>query len=104
MKSAMPPQPTPFDPVTGDVLPEFRDAYLLGQLAPPVAQAVEEQIKTSAVQTGVILGRYHELSAEARVQGRTLVAPVWVQQQLQFQVSTSKAGPLRRPEALLRQS
>ena len=60
--------------------------------------AVALRSKSRSVQTGVALGRYHELAAAARQQGRTLTAPHWVQQQLLFQPAMSPAGPpLRRP-------
>ena len=89
--------PTPFDARTGDLLPQFRDAYLQSRLAPAVAQQVEAYLKTRPVQTGVLLGRYHQLAESARGQGYTVVPPLWVQRQLSFQPTSSLAGPLRRP-------
>lgn len=90
-------QTTPFDPINGDLQPYYRDAYLHGQLAPPVALQVEQYLKSSPVQTGTALGRYHELAAAAQQLGRTLTAPDWVQQQLLFQPTVSLAAPFRRP-------
>lgn len=86
-----------FDAVTGDLLPQYREAYLHSRLTPAAAQAVEEYLKNSPIQKAVLLGRYHELAEEARRQRRSFAAPVWVQQQLIFQPSVSKVGPLRRP-------
>lgn len=91
------PQTTPFDAVTGDLLPHYRDAYLHGQLAPTVALQVEQYLKTSSIQTGVALGRYHELAAAAQLRGRTVVPPLWVRQRLLMQPTVAAAGPLRRP-------
>jgi len=91
------PLTSPFDPVTGDLRPNYRDAYLHGQLAPTVALQVELYLKSSAVRTGAALGRYHELAAAAQQRGSTVTAPHWVQQQLLLQPTASPAGPLRRP-------
>lgn len=91
------PQTTPFDTVTGDLLPNYRDAYLHGQLAPTVALKVELYLKKSPVQTSVVLGRYHELAAAAQRRGRTVMPPLWVQEQLLLQATAAPAGPLRRP-------
>lgn len=88
---------SPFDPASGELLPAYRDAYVLGRLAPRLVPPVETYLKGSSIQTKVALGRYHELAAAARQQGRSFVAPPWVQQQLVFQPTVSKAGPLRRP-------
>lgn len=98
MKNVTFPHSTPFDAITGELLPAYRDYYLKGQLSPVPAQQVEAYVKSSAVQTGVLLGRYHELAAQARQTGTTLAPPPrWVQQQLLFQPSVSRVGPLRRP-------
>ena len=86
-----------FDHVTGDLLPEHRDAYLLNRLPPESASQVESYLRKSPVQTGILLGRYHQLAEVARTQGRTFAPPAWVQRQLIFQPTSSKAGPLRRP-------
>lgn len=92
-----PPQTSPFDAVTGDLLPSYRDAYLRGQLTPQLTEQVEHYLKASPIQTNIVLGRHHELMTAAQAQGRTFVAPHWVQQQLLFQASNSKVAPLRRP-------
>ena len=97
MKSIRYPKKEPFDAVTGDLLPEYRDAYLLGQLTPVPAQQIEAYLGKSPIQKSVLLGRYHELSATATAAGNTLVPPRWVQMQLQRQASISAAGPWRRP-------
>ena len=87
----------PFDAITGDLLPHYRDAYLHGQLSPTVALEVEQYLGNSSVRTRMALSRFHELTAAAQVQGRSITAPQWVQQQLGFQPTVSKVGPLRRP-------
>lgn len=97
MPTVVYPQDNPFDAATGDLLPAYRDAYLQGRLAPTVALQVEIYLKGSAIQRGVLLGRHHELAAAARAQGRTVATPLWVQQQLRYQASGSRVGPLRRP-------
>ena len=87
----------PFNMVTGELLPEYRDAYLLGQLKPTVALQVEQYLSKSTIQTSLALARYHELADAAKLKGRTVSAPFWVQQQLLLQPLVSAAGPLRRP-------
>jgi hypothetical protein len=91
------PKNAPFDPVTGDLLPEYRDAYLLSQLTPVPMQQVEAYLKQSPIQRSIVLGRYHELAAKAKQSDRELVPPRWVRQQLLQQASVSTFGPLRRP-------
>lgn len=97
MRATAFPQTKPFDPITGDLLPEYRDAYLLKQLSPDLTQTIEAYLRRSPVQANIMLGRYHELAEEALRQGRTLTAPHWVQQELLFQPTVSRVGPLRRP-------
>lgn len=98
MKAYSFPKTTPFDAVTGELRPEYRDLYLKGQLSPVPAQQVEAYVSGNAVQTGVLLGRYHELVAQAHQKGAFLPPPpAWVQQQLLHQPSVSRIGPLRRP-------
>ena len=91
------PLKTPFDSVTGDLLPAYRDAYLQGQLMPTVAHKVEVYLRNSSIQRGIVLGRHHELAAAARQRGTTLATPHWVQHELLLQPSASTAGPLHRP-------
>ena len=91
------PQNEPFDALTGDLLPHYRDAYLHGQLSPTVAFKVEQYLGSSPVRTRMALSRYHELTAAAQVRNRSITPPQWVQQQLMFQPTVSKSGPLRRP-------
>ena len=97
MKSVSYPQKEPFDVVTGELRPDYRDAYLLGQLTPVPAQQIEAYLSRNIIQRRVLLGRYHELSATTTAAGRNLVPPRWVQLQLQRQASYSAAGPWRRP-------
>ncbi|MBC8084132.1 MAG: hypothetical protein H7Z21_13060, partial [Hymenobacter sp.] len=63
-------QNNPFDLVTGELLPEYGDAYLLGRLTPVVADQVEGYLKKHSVRTRLLLARYHELAATAQQQGR----------------------------------
>jgi hypothetical protein len=91
------PQNSPFDPVTGELLPNYRDAYLHGQLSPTVALKVERYLANHPIQTSMLLGRYHELAAAARRRNRTITPPLWVQYQLTLQPTVSKVGPFRRP-------
>lgn len=97
MQSLHYPKNEPFDAVTGELLPAYRDAYLLGQLTPVPAQQIEAYLSKNSIQKSVLLGRYHELSASYTAAGRTLVPPRWAQRQLQRQASISAAGPWRRP-------
>lgn len=97
MKSVSYPKREPFDVVTGDLLPEYRDAYLLGQLTPVPAQQIEAYLEKNPIQRSALLGRYYELAATASATGPALVPPRWVQVQLQRQASFSAAGPWRRP-------
>ena len=97
MSSFTYPLKTPFDSVTGDLLPAYRDAYLQGQLTPTVAHKVEVYLRNSSIQRGIVLGRHHELVAAARQRGTTLATPHWVQHELLLQPSASTAGPLHRP-------
>ena len=91
------PKNAPFDALTGELLPDYRDAYLHGQLTPVPTQQVEAYLSRSPIQKSMLLGRYHELLALATQRGRTLVPPRWVQRQLERQASYSAAGPLRQP-------
>jgi hypothetical protein len=86
---------SPFDVTTGELLPTFRDAYLRGELPAEQSQAVEQYLRTDAVQRGVALARYHQLAAAHS--GAALQPPAWVRQQLARQASVSAIGPLRRP-------
>ena len=97
MRTVIYPLKSPFDPVTGDLLPAYRDAYLQGQLTPTVAHKVEVYLRKSPIQRGILLGRHHELVAAARQRGTTLATPHWVQQELLFQPTASAVGPLHRP-------
>ena len=91
------PQNNPFHPITGELMPEYRDAYLQDQLTPTVALQVEQYLDKSSSQTSLALARYRELLETARLKDRTLTAPLWVQKRLLLQPLMSGAGPLRRP-------
>ena len=97
MSTILYPQNNPFHLITGELLPDYRDAYLHGRLTPTVALQVEQYLSKSTIQTSLALARYRELSAAAQLHGRTVAAPRWVQQQLLFQPIMSAAGPVRRP-------
>ena len=91
------PQNNPFHPITGELMPEYRDAYLQDQLTPTVALQVEQYLDKSSSQTSLALARYRELLETARLKNRTVTAPLWVQKRLLLQPLMSGAGPLRRP-------
>ena len=97
MQSFIYPQNTPFHLITGELMPEYRDAYLQGRLTPTVALQVEQYLDKSSIQTSLALARYRELLETARLKDRTVTAPLWVQKQLLLQPLVSVAGPLRRP-------
>ena len=97
MQSFTYPQNTPFHLITGELMPEYRDAYLQGRLTPTVALQVEQYLDKSSIQTSLALARYRELLEAARLKDRTVTAPLWVQKQLLLQPLVSGAGPLRRP-------
>ena len=91
------PQNNPFHPITGELMPEYRDAYLQGRLTPTVALQVEQYLDKSSIQTSLALARYRELLETARLKDRTVTTPLWVQKRLLLQPLMSGAGPLRRP-------
>ena len=97
MSTTIYPQNNPFHLITGELLPDYRDAYLLGRLTPTVALQVEQYLGKSSIQTRLALTRYNELSEAAQLNGHTVTAPRWVQQQLLLQPLMSTASPLRRP-------
>ena len=97
MQSFIYPQNNPFHLITGELMPEYRDAYLQGRLTPTVALQVEQYLDKSSIQTSLALARYRELLETARLKDRTVTAPLWVQKQLLLQPLVSGAGPLRRP-------
>ena len=97
MSTILYPQNNPFHLITGELLPDYRDAYLLGRLTPTVALQVEQYLGKSSIQTRLALTRYNELSEAAQLNGHTVTAPRWVQQQLLLQPLMSAASPLRRP-------
>ena len=97
MSTTIYPQNNPFHLITGELLPDYRDAYLLGRLTPTVALQVEQYLGKSSIQTRLALTRYNELSEAAQLNGHTVTAPRWVQQKLLLQPLMSAASPLRRP-------
>lgn len=97
MQSSIYPQNNPFHLITGELMPEYRDAYLQGRLTPTVALQVEQYLDKSSIQTSLTLARYRELLETARLKNRTVTTPLWVQKQLLSQPSVSGTAPLRRP-------
>ena len=71
---------TPFDAVTGELLPVYRDAYLRGDLARSSAQAVEDYLRRDAGKAHSVVTRWHQLQATEEA----TVAPNWVNRQVQF--------------------
>ncbi|MBU6119278.1 carboxypeptidase-like regulatory domain-containing protein [Hymenobacter siberiensis] len=97
MQSFIHPQNKPFHLITGELMPEYRDAYLQGQLTPTVALQVEQYLDKSSSQTSLALARYRELLETARLKDRTVTAPLWVQKRLLLKPLMSGTAPLRRP-------
>ena len=97
MHSSIYPQNNPFHLITGELMPEYRDSYLQGQLTPTVALQVEQYLDKSSIQTSLALARYRELLETARLKDRTVTTPLWVQKRLLLQPLMSGAGSLRRP-------
>ena len=91
------PQNNPFHLITGELMPEYRDAYLQGQLTPTVALQVEQYLDKSSSQTSLALARYRELLETAQLKNRTVTAPIWVHKRLLLKPLMSGAAPLRRP-------
>lgn len=71
---------TPFDNVTGELLPVYRDAYLRGDLARSSTQAVEDYLRRDASEAHSVVTRWHQLQAT----DEATMAPNWVGRQLQF--------------------
>lgn len=67
----------PFHPVTGDLLPAYRDAYLRGDLSIENTEAVDAYMKANSSQADVTLRRFYEMKGLGHQ-----VRPVgWVQRQ-----------------------
>ena len=60
----MQPTTTPFNPVTGELLPAYREAYLRGDLARASAQAVERYLQRDSTQPGTVTHWYALNTAE----------------------------------------
>lgn len=86
-----------FDPISGDLLPAYREDYVQSRLSPDLHQAVETYLKSSPIQANIVLGRAQVLLAAAQAEGDDFAPPLWVQAQLRQQPTASAAGPLRRP-------
>lgn len=88
--------PNPFDSISGDLLPEFREQYVQGHLGPEVAQRIEAYLASSPIQANIILGRAQALLVAHQAEGQVFTPPRWVQEQLRYQPTVSAVGPLRR--------
>ncbi|WP_324680083.1 carboxypeptidase-like regulatory domain-containing protein [Hymenobacter sp. GOD-10R] len=68
---------SPFHPVTGTLLPAYRDAYLRGDLSSKNTEAVDAYIKANSQQADATLRRFYELKGK----GHDVQAVGWVQRQ-----------------------
>lgn len=71
---------SPFDDVTGELLPVYRDAYLRGDLSKASARAVEAYLHRDADKAHETLSRWQHLRAADEAE----TAPTWVQKQLLY--------------------
>lgn len=86
----------PFHPVTGELLPGYRDAYLRGDLSGKNTELVDDYLKANPAKGGEAFQRFHSLQANGHD-----VRPVgWLQQQLHL-IRTEPARFRQRAGALL---
>ncbi|QNH62348.1 carboxypeptidase-like regulatory domain-containing protein [Hymenobacter sediminicola] len=86
---------TPFHPVTGELLPTYRDAYLRGDLSSKNTEAVDNYLKANSQYGDATLRRYFELN-----QAGHAVKPIgWVQRQ--FDLIRTEPQRFRRRAASL---
>jgi hypothetical protein len=86
----------PFHPVTGDLLPGYRDAYLRGDLSGKNTDLVDAYLKANPTKGGEAFQRFHSLQAKGHD-----VRPVgWLQQQLHL-IRTEPARFRQRAGSLL---
>jgi hypothetical protein len=86
----------PFHPVTGELLPGYRDAYLRGDLSGTNTELVDAYLKANPSKGGEAFQRFHTMQAKGHD-----VRPVgWVQQQL-HQIRTEPARFRQRAGSLL---
>ncbi|MDF7815795.1 carboxypeptidase-like regulatory domain-containing protein [Hymenobacter sp. YC55] len=70
----------PFHPVTGDLLPSYRDAYLRGDLTSKNTAAVDAYLKANSQHGDATLRRYYELTHA----GHQVQALGWVSRQFEL--------------------
>jgi hypothetical protein len=86
----------PFHPVTGELLPGYRDAYLRGDLSVTNTALVDAYLKANPAKGGEAFQRFHSLQTNGHS-----VRPVgWVQQQLHL-IRTEPARFRQRAGSLL---
>lgn len=86
----------PFHPVTGELLPGYRDAYLRGDLSGTNTQLVDAYLKANPHKGGEAFQRFHTLQAKGHD-----VRPVgWLQNQLHL-IRTEPARFRQRAGSLL---
>lgn len=86
----------PFHPVTGELLPGYRDAYLRGDLSGKNTELVDAYLKANPTKGGEAFQRFHSLQATGHQ-----VRPVgWLNQQLHL-IKTEPARFRQRAGALL---
>jgi hypothetical protein len=86
----------PFHPVTGDLLPGYRDAYLRGDLSGTNTELVDAYLKGNPTKGGEAFQRFHSLQAKGHN-----VRPVgWLQNQLHL-IRTEPARFRQRAGSLL---
>lgn len=80
----------PFHPVTGDLLPTYRDAYLRGDLSSANTAAVDAYLKANSQHGDATLRRCYELTQQGHA-----VKPIgWVERQ--FELLRTEPQRLRR--------
>jgi hypothetical protein len=67
----------PFHPVTGELLPSYRDAYLRGDLSLKNAELVDAYLKANSAKGDEVLLRFHAMQAK----GHAVKPAGWIQQQ-----------------------
>jgi len=70
----------PFHPVTGDLLPTYRDAYLRGDLSSKNTEAVDAYLKSNSRYGDATLRRYYELKQS----GHSVKPTGWVYRQFEL--------------------
>lgn len=66
---------SPFHPLTGFLLPVYREAYLVGDLAPEPAEAVTQYLRQQPAEAELATARWQEMQASGEIAGAA--APPW---------------------------